>query len=203
MTDTRAADIARAEGLAQQALSASPRSALAHNARGQVLRAQGRWEEAISEYETGIALNPNAWNAISALAECKLHVGPIGEVISLQERALRLSPRDPLISNMYGRIGVAYLLQSRTEEAITWLEKARDANPARPIPHALLASAYALNGETERAAAELAEARALVHDDRYASIARNRAFNVWGPKVLPAVEATYFAGLRKAGVPEQ
>jgi Tfp pilus assembly protein PilF len=49
---------------------------------------------------------------------------------------------------------VVHLLQSRTEEAIVWLEKARSANPGLPVAHAYLASAYALKGETERASAE-------------------------------------------------
>ena len=49
----------------------------------------------------------------------------------MQEQALRLSPRDPLISNMYGRIGVAYLLQSRTDEAIVWSKKR--ATPIRTV----------------------------------------------------------------------
>ena len=35
-------------------------------------------------------------------------------------------------------------------------------------------------------------------------IARLRAFGQhWGPKIRPLVEATYWAGLRKAGVPEE
>jgi TolB-like protein len=42
MTDTAAADIARAEGLAGQALASSPTGGLAHYAKGQVLRAQNR-----------------------------------------------------------------------------------------------------------------------------------------------------------------
>ena len=54
-----------------------------------------------------------------------------------------------------------HLLQSRTDEAIVWLEKARTSVPAAPIVRSCLASAYALRGETERAAAELAEARRL------------------------------------------
>jgi hypothetical protein len=71
-------------------------------------------------------------------------------------------------------------------------------------PHAHLASAYALNGESERAAAELAEARWLTRDDRYSSIARMLAKGNWGvPKILALFEATYFVGLRKAGVPEE
>jgi hypothetical protein len=43
----------------------------------------------------------------------------------------------------------------------------------------------------------------LVGDDRYSSIARLRAVESWGvPKISALVETTYFAGLRKAGVPE-
>ena len=97
MTDSAAADIARAEGLVGQALAASPRSPLAHYAKGQVLRAQRRYEEAIPEYETVIAFNRNSVGAYAALGWCKLFTGSIEEVIPLQEQAIRLSPRDPLI----------------------------------------------------------------------------------------------------------
>jgi adenylate cyclase len=206
MTNSPAADLERAEALARQVVAASPRSPLAHFARGQVLRAQGQYKEAIPEYEAVIAFNRNAVGAISALADCKLHAGPIEEVVPLQEQALRLSPRDPFISNMYGRIGVADLLQSRADEAIVWLEKARDANPARLPPHSMLAAAYGLKGETERAVAELAEARKLVSDDRFSSIARQRvriAKNFENPAIRALFETTFFAGLRKAGVPEE
>jgi adenylate cyclase len=184
-------------------LSASPRSPLAHFARGQVLRAQNRYGEAIPEYETVIAFNRNFVGALAALADCKSYVGPIEEVIPLQEKALRLDPRDPNISNMYARIGRVYLLQSRTDEAIVWFEKANSANPGMPQRHAALASAYALKGETDRAA-ELAEARRLSSDDRYSSIARFKALVYFGaPKIRALFEATYLAGLRKAGMPEE
>ena len=97
-----------------------------------------------------------------------------------------------------------HLLQSRTDEAIVWLEKARSANPGLPFAHAYLASAYGLKGETERAAAELAEARRLSSDDRYSSIARLKAGRYFGvPKIRALFETTYFAGLRKAGMPEE
>src|SRR5689334_9484080 len=77
------------------------------------------------------------------------------------EYALRLSPRDNRAGNWCGRIGVVHLLQSQTDEAILWLEKAGSINPALPFVHAVLASAYALEGDTERAAAKLREARNL------------------------------------------
>jgi len=97
-----------------------------------------------------------------------------------------------------------HLLQSRTSEAIAWFEKARSANPLRSIVHAHLASAYALEGETEHAAAELAEARRLSGDDRYVSIGRLKALGYSGVATIRALyEATYFAGLRRAGMPEE
>jgi len=98
MSDSAAADITRAEGLVGQALAASPRSPLAHFAKGQVLRAQRRFAEAIPEYETALAFNRNWVAALACLAECKLHTGSMEEVIPLSEQAIRLSPRDPQIA---------------------------------------------------------------------------------------------------------
>jgi adenylate cyclase len=205
MSDSVAADIARAEGLVRQALAASPRSPYAHLVRGQVLRAQGRYEEAIPEYETVIALNRNSVNGYAHLGWCKFLTGSIEEAIPLQEQAIRLSPRDPGLGIWCFRIGFVHLVRSRIDESILWLEKARSAAPGLPVIHALLASAYALKGETERAAGKLAEARRLSGDDRFSSIARLKTvpyfFGV--PAVRALYETTYFAGLRKAGMPEE
>jgi adenylate cyclase len=206
MTDTAAADIERAKELSEQALAASPRSPLAHYAKGQVLRAQRRWGEAIAEYEMVIAANRNSVGALHALGQCKLYAGSVEETIPLVEQAIRLSPRDPQLGGWYLQIGIVHLLKSRTDEGIVWLEKARSANSVHPAPHAWLASAYALKGEIERAAAELAEARRLVGDDRFSSIAHIKAVRNWNfevPKIRALFEATYFAGLRKAGMPEE
>ena len=83
-------------------------------------------------------------------------------------------------------------------------DQARNATPAHPQFRTFLASAHALKGDNDRAAAELAETRRLVGDDRYSSIARLRAVGSWGvPKVHALFETTYFAGLRKAGMPEE
>ena len=125
------------------------------------------------------------------------------EGISLLEKAVRLSPRDPTIAGFYIRIGTTHLLQSRIDQAIVWLEKARNANPIHSAPHAYLASAYAIKGYNERASAELAEARRLSGDDRYSSLTRLREIGYWGvPKVRALYEATFFVGLREAGIPE-
>jgi adenylate cyclase len=204
MTDTAATDIRRAERLVEQALATSPRNSLAHYAKGQVRRAQLRHDEAILEYETVLALNRNWVAAYAQLGHCKLGTGSIEEAIPLVEQAIRLSPRDGQIGNWYFRIGAVHLVQSRVDEAIIWLEKARGANAEHPSFHAHLASAYALKGDTERAAAELAEARRLSSDNRFSSIARLKAAGMFEVlKIRALSEATYFAGLRKAGMPEE
>jgi len=184
-------------------LTTSPRYAHAYVIKGRALSVQNRWEEAIPEYEMALALNRNSAAALQGLGQCKLLAGPIDEAISLAEEAIRLSPRDPYIGYAYFVIGAAHLLESRTAEAIVWLEKARSAMPAVPMVRSGLASAYALRGETERAAIELAEARRLNGGDTFSSIAKIKA-QPWGvPKTRALFEATYFAGLRKAGVPEE
>jgi TolB-like protein len=95
MTASSAADIERAKGLSEQALATSPRSPLAHYAKGQLLRAQRRYAEAIPEYETLLALDRNWVYAFFALGQCKLYTGSIEETIPLVKQAIRLSPRDP------------------------------------------------------------------------------------------------------------
>jgi TolB-like protein/class 3 adenylate cyclase len=203
MTKTRAADIGRANDLIGRALAASPRSTPAHAAKVQLLRAEGRCDEAIPELETVIASNRNSPGALFALGHCKLTTGSIDEAIPLEEQAIRLGPRDPYVFNRYLVIGEVHLLQSRGEEAIVWLEKARIGNPGSPWPHTWLASAYGLKGDLDRAAAELAEARRLLGGRAYPSIAAMRAGN-WGVPTIRALhEATFFVGLHKAGVPEE
>jgi adenylate cyclase len=151
-----------------------------------------------------LALNRNLVGALHGLAWCKLFVGPIEEVIPLEEQAIRLSPRDPRVGYWYLLIGRVHLLQSRTDEAIVWLEKGCSAIPAVPFHHSWLASAYALKGETERAAAELAETQRLAGDGSFSSIARVKEGGSWRvPKTRAIAETTYFAGLRKAGMPEE
>ena len=205
MTGSRAADIQRAEELIRQALAQAPENAQAHFANGQLLRAQNRFNEAIAEYHTALALNRNLVNAYAQIARCKFFTdGSAEEAILLNEEAIRLSPRDPTIHIWYGRIGQAHLVQSRIDESILWFERARNTNPAFALHHAWLAATYALKGDMNRAAFELAEARSLSGDDRYSSIARLQASGFFDvPTIRALFETTFFAGLRKAGVPEE
>jgi adenylate cyclase len=203
MTNSRADDITRAKKLTAQALTASPSSTLGHFARGQILRAERQCEEAIPEFEIVIASYRNSPNALHALGSCKIMTGSIEEAIPLEEKAIRLGPRDPFVFSRYLAIGQVHLLQSRVGEAIVWLEKARSSNPASPWPHIWLASAYGLRDDLRRGGAELAEARKLMGGRGFSSLLYMRA-GYWGePAIRELHEATFFAGLRKTGLPEE
>jgi TolB-like protein/Tfp pilus assembly protein PilF len=203
-SESASADFERAEELIERALATSPRSPLAHFAKGVMLRAQGRADEAIPEFETAIGFDRNWTYAIFMLGQCKFLTGSIEEAIPAAEQAIRLSPRDPAIALWYWQIGMVHMLQSRIDEAIVWFERAGRANPGSRLPHAYLASACALKGEMARAAKELAEARRVTADDRYLSISRLKVAAYYGvPQVASLFDATYFAGLRKVGMPEE
>ena len=131
------------------------------------------------------------------------------EGIAAQQRAIRLSPRDPKIAIWYCRIGEAHLLQSHIDDAVIWFERARTANPEIPFIHSYLASAYALHGEAKKAAVELAEAERLDGMGNFSSIARRKLRTSLSQgrgarqTVHALFEATYYAGLRLAGMPEE
>src|SRR5262249_51982832 len=110
---------ARAEGLIDPILAARPRDVLAHLVKGTLLRAQNRFDEALPEFETALALNHNSTGALNGLAHCKLLAGSLDEAMGLWEQEIRLSPLDPNnVAGRYAHIGFVHLLQSRTDEAI-------------------------------------------------------------------------------------
>jgi TolB-like protein len=199
---TSDADTDRAEGLARQAVAAAPRSAWAHIAIAQVLRAQQRYAEAISEYEAALALNRNLVGALANIGRLKAYAGPIDDAIPFQEQAIRLSPRDPWIWNWYFRIGEAHLLQSRLNEAIAWLEKARNAAPAVWFPHFYLAAAHMLRGCPELAHAELGVAKGLQGAAFEGNVARLGGHFAPAPEIRSRFEAIFRAGL-SAQMPEE
>jgi adenylate cyclase len=198
-------DLERANELIAGALVVSPNSAWAHFVKGQVLRAQSRFEDAAIEYETAIAFDRNLANAYAWLGSCKLYSGLVDEVIPPVEYALHLSPYDRNLADFYWLIGAVHLLKARTDEAVRWLEKARSAYAGVHHIQAALAAGYALKGETDRAPVALGEARRL--SDRYSSIACLKAApgRHWleAPKLRALAETTYFVGLRLAGMPEE
>jgi adenylate cyclase len=204
MTETASADIERAKGLLEQALTSSPRDPLAHFVKGRLLKLNRHCEEAIPEFEIAAASNPNWISAIKQIADCKFLTGEGDRVLPLYEQIIRLSPRDPLLAWVYHWIGIVHLFQSRPDEAKLWFEKSVTAHPAIAPPHYGLAVVYGNKGELAHAAAELAEARKRDSTDRYLTIANSKANgDLNTPALRTQFEEIWVAGLRKAGKPEE
>jgi tetratricopeptide (TPR) repeat protein len=127
--------------------------------------------------------------------------GTLEGAIPAIEQAIRLSPHEPGIAVWYGRIGVMELLQGNTDAALVRLEKARSENARLPFVHAYLAAAYAREGDSERAAEELAQAQRLSRS--YVNLAAVEK-SIWykNAKIRALAEANYFPALRRAGMPE-
>ena len=197
----------RARDMIDSALAAAPNSAGAHYSKAYVLQAQGDCQDAIGEYEMTIALDRNATNGYALLGFCKLATGAISDVVPLEERAIRLDPLNPFLGGYYARMGIAELFQSHINQAVSLFEKARSAHATRQNEwvyqaNSCLAAAYALKGDTRRAADALAVAR---ESSEYpASIAeyRRRAGWLTNPNVAALADETYFKGLHLAGLPE-
>jgi tetratricopeptide (TPR) repeat protein len=120
------------------------------------------------------------------------------------EKSLQLNPRYQNVFYRYFWLGTCHLLLGHTDEAIDLLRKGRAADPQRAFTHLYLAAALGLRGDVDEARTSLAEALRL--DPKYGSIAQVRAdlSRLPGnPQYVALREKTTFAGLRRAGMPDE
>jgi adenylate cyclase len=153
----------------------------------------GDSESEIEMAERAVALNPNSFYAWNGRGWVYRVAGLPEEAIRSFERAIRMSPVDPLLYRPFTGIGYALIELGRFDEAIVAGKKAHGQNPFFSPAHRCLASAFAHLGrdaEAREAAAHLLEV-----DPGFtisAFIARGGQSNA---KLL-------IEGLRKAGLPE-
>jgi adenylate cyclase len=152
----------------------------------------GDSEAEIEMADRAVALNPNSWRTWNNRGWVYRVAGLPEEAIRSFERAVRMSPVDPLLYMTFLGIGAALIELGRFDEAIVVLKKALRQN-LYLVAYRYLASAFAHLGRD--AEAHDAAARVLEIDPAFtisAFIARGAGKNV---KLL-------IEGLRKAGLPE-
>jgi adenylate cyclase len=152
----------------------------------------GDSEAEIEMADRAVALNPNSWRTWNCRGYVYRVAGLPEEAIRSFERAVRMSPVDPLLYMTFLGTGVALIELGRFDEAIVVLKKALRQN-LYVATYRCLASAFAHLGRD--AEAHDAAARVLEIDPAFtisAFIARGGQSNA---KLL-------IEGLRKAGLPE-
>jgi adenylate cyclase len=150
-------------------------------------------ESAIEMADRAVALNPNSFNAWTCRGWVYEIAGLPEEAVRSFERALRVSPVDPLLYITHVGMGFVFIELRRFDEAIVAGKKAQRQSPSYAATYRCLASAFAHLGRD--AEAREAVARLLQIDPAFtisARMGRRRQSHV---KLL-------IEGLRKAGLPE-
>jgi len=153
----------------------------------------GDSESEIEMADRAVALNPNSFQAWHCRGWAYRVAGLPEEAIGSFERAIRMSPVDPMLHQTLVGMGYAFIELGRFDEAIAAGKKAQRQNPSFSTAYRCLASAFALLGRDAEARA--AAARLLEVDPAFtisAWIARGGQSNA---KLL-------IEGFRKAGLPE-
>jgi adenylate cyclase len=153
------------------------------------------FQTALYLLEKALVLDPNsawAWNRSGWL---RTFCDDPETGIAHFERAIRLSPFDPMIFNSYAGIGDAHFVTGHYAEAIRWLEKARLAHPKAAWINRFLAASYALDGRRQEA--EACVQRLLTTYPGLTETAVKAA-----PPFSQEVIARLCEGLQQAGLPE-
>jgi Tfp pilus assembly protein PilF len=124
----------------------------------------GEIDDSIRLYRQSIALHPTA-DAHTYLGWAYSFQGRIDEAIAQCEIAIRL---DPQFGNPYNDIGVYLMQQQKFDEAIPWLERAKEALRYEPrhFPYINLGRVYMTKGMLQKAIAEFRCALKLNPDDK-------------------------------------
>ena len=109
----------------------------------------GDFDAGIEMVDRAVALNPNSAFSWDQRGWTYYFACQGEEAIRSFERAIRLSPVDPLIFSSFTGMGLALLILGRFDEAVAAAKKAIHKNPQLPTPYRCLAAALAHLGREE------------------------------------------------------
>ncbi|MBV8410928.1 MAG: tetratricopeptide repeat protein [Alphaproteobacteria bacterium] len=159
--DEREALLDEAERMMSRAMALAPDHVGLLRARSAVLRARGRFAEAVVAAATLVARNPGEPTAYRELGLNKLYLGETEAAVEWFRRADRIAPRDPHRWTWLQGLGRALMQLGRDAEAVDTLREALANNPGYHRVRALLAAAEALHGEAENGRRSMAEFMAV------------------------------------------
>ena len=153
----------------------------------------GDSESEIEMADRAVALNPNSFIAWYYRGWVYKIAGLPEEAVRSFERAIRMSPVDPMLHRSLSGMGMAFIELRRFDEAIVAGKKAQRQTPSHSGPYRCLASAFAHLGRD--AEAREAAARMLEVDPAF-------TISTWIARGGQSNSKLLIEGLRKAGLPE-
>jgi TolB-like protein/Tfp pilus assembly protein PilF len=163
---------------------------------GRALLARRAYGDAIAELETAVQLNPSLAVTYCGLGDSLAYEGRISEAIPYFQKAIDLSPHDPLRWAFYSYRALAHIFAREFESANEWAVRATRVPNAHYWAFAHRVSAL---GHLERPDEQATGVNDLLQrkPDFSCSFARKRLFYLKDPDQLEL----YLEGLRRAGIP--
>ncbi|MGA8587462.1 MAG: adenylate/guanylate cyclase domain-containing protein, partial [Roseiarcus sp.] len=152
---------AKVLGQADRAIILAPDNVRGYCVKGFYLSESRRAREGLAAAEAGLAINPNFVMLFAPRVIAELGLGHFEQAKADSQRAMRLSPRDPLTGFFHLLMGEAELGVGRTDAAIDQYNQALNLGFRTYSAYAHLSAAYALAGKMDEAQTALAEARRL------------------------------------------
>ena len=182
---------------ARHAIATGSDDAVALATAGFVIAAAGRdYETAVTAFDRSFALSSSSALAFGFSSIVRAWMGDDAIAAEHANRALRLSPFDPLIYVPYLGLAYAHFAAGRFEEAAAAAHLASQSNPRFTVPHMLHAAALGILGRREGARTAVERLLELQPGITVATaVLSARCVN---PKHINALENA----LRRAGLPE-
>jgi adenylate cyclase len=182
----------RALQLEQQAIALDDSQPMAHTQLSSIYLFKKQYDQAATEAKRTLALDPNFTVGYTALAQVMVFSGKPAEVIGLEEKAIRLDPRNRDYYVFWE--AMAYTLMGRYAEAIPLLKQHFTRYPNDLGSHVVLIIDYIELGHEQEARAEAAEVL---------RISPHFSLDMWrqrSPQKNRALLERNLGALRKAGL---
>jgi len=150
-----------AEQLLDHALRQVPEKSPAYFYLGILHRLRAELEPALEAFAHSTDLSPSFAPGYAHKGSVLTRLGLMNEALDQIYYAMRISPKDPNFPVWAQFAGTAELERGRDAAALEWYLRALAVSPRNRVVHALLAGAYALTGDTAKAAEYTAKFRQL------------------------------------------
>jgi Flp pilus assembly protein TadD len=147
--------------LFEHAIRVTDDNAIAHGCLADALRVEGRYEEALVEYRTAVAIEPRYVAALINLGVDLGLLGRTGEALAPLQSAIRLKGDDVDARNAYG---LALAMRGHLKEAVEQFEVAILLKPDSVLAHTMLGNTLGNMGRLDDAIAQFQEALRLQPD---------------------------------------